>query len=93
MPGLTAGKRRFVMRQLGDAKPTVWVGKSGATSELMKEIALQLAKNKMVKCKILKSALSEQEAKEVASQIAQQTCATLVEARGHTFILYKPRTK
>jgi RNA-binding protein len=93
MSGLTAGKRRFVMRQLGDAKPTVWVGKSGATSELVKEIALQLTKNKMVKGKILKSALSEQEAKEVAFQIAQETCATLVEVRGHTFILYKPRTK
>jgi RNA-binding protein len=93
MPGLTAGKRRFVMRQLGDAKPTVWVGKSGPTTELVKEIELQLDKNKMVKCKILKSALSEHQAKELASQIAQQTCATLVEVRGHTFILYKPRTK
>jgi RNA-binding protein len=93
MTGLTAGKRRFVMRQLGDAKPTVWIGKSGATSELVKEIALQLAKNKMVKGKILKSALSEQEAKEVAGRIAQETCATLVEVRGHTFILYKPRAR
>ncbi len=93
MPGLTVGKRRFVMRQLGDAKPTVWIGKSGATTELVKEIALQLEKNKMAKCKILKSALSELEAKEVASQIAQQTRATLVEVRGHTFILYKPRTR
>ncbi len=93
MSGLTAGKRRFVMRQLGDAKPTVWIGKNGATTELVNEIALQLAKNKMTKCKILKSALSELEAKEVASQIAQQTCATLVEVRGHTFILYKPRAR
>jgi RNA-binding protein len=93
MTEITAGKRRFVMRQLGDAKPTVWIGKSGATSELVKEIALQLEKNKMVKGKILKTALSEQKAKEVARLIAQQTCATLVEVRGHTFILYKPRTK
>ena len=93
MTGLTAGKRRFVMRQLGDAQPTVWIGKSGATSELVKEIALQLEKNKMVKGKILKTALSEQEAKEIACQIAQQTCATLVEVRGHSFILYKASTR
>ena len=81
------------MRQLGDAKPTVWIGKSGATAELVKEIEKQLAKSKMVKGKILKSALSEQVAKEVATQIARQTSATLVEARGHTFILYKPHTR
>jgi RNA-binding protein len=81
------------MRQLGDAQPTVWIGKSGATTELVREIELQLAKNKMVKGKILKSALPEQEAKEIARQIAQQTCATLVEVRGHTFILYKPHTR
>ncbi len=93
MPGLTAGKKRYVKRQLGDARPTVWVGKSGATPELMKEVSCQLTKSKMVKCKILKSALSEQEAKEVACQIAQQTSSTLVEVRGHTFILYKPRTR
>ncbi len=93
MTPLTPGKRRFIMRQLGDAKPTVWIGKSGATAELVKEIAMQLAKNKMVKCKMLKSALSEQEAKEVATQIAQQTCAILVEVRGHTFIIYKPHAR
>jgi RNA-binding protein YhbY len=59
----------------------------------MKEISIQLAKNKMVKGKILKSALSEKEAKEIATQIAQQTSATLVELRGHTFIIYKPHAR
>jgi RNA-binding protein len=93
MTGLTAGKRRYVMRQLGDASPTIWIGKSGASAELLKEIEKQLEKNKMVKAKILKSALSEHEAKEVAETIAQQTFATLVELRGHTFILYKPRAR
>lgn len=93
MTGLTAGKRRYVMRQLGDASPTVWIGKSGATAELLKEIEKQLQKNKMLKAKILKSALSEHEAEEIAETIAQQTFATLVEVRGHTFILYKPRAK
>jgi RNA-binding protein len=93
MTALTPGKRRFIMRQLGDATPTVWIGKSGAAAEVVKEIATQLAKNKMVKGKILKSALSEHEAKEIATQIAQQTCAVLVEVRGHTFIIYKPAAR
>ena len=62
-------------------------------SRTAQEIEKQLTKNKMVKAKILKSALSEHETKEVATTIAEQTSATLVEVRGHTFILYKPRNK
>ena len=93
MSKITPGKRRYVMRQLGDADATVRIGKSGVSGELIDEIKKQLEKNKMVKAKILKTALLEHEAKQVAQDIAQQTCATLVEVRGHTFILYKPRTK
>jgi len=93
MSELTAGKKRFVKRKLTDERPTVWIGKSGASTELLKEIEKQLAKNKMVKAKILKSALSDVEAKEFATRIAEQAGASLVEVRGHTFILYKPRGK
>ena len=93
MSKLTPGKRRFIKRKLCDENPTVWVGKNGVTAELLKEVEKQLAKNKMLKAKILKSALSERETKELATAISQQTGATLVEVRGHTFILYKPRAK
>jgi len=40
---------------------------------------------------MLKSALTNKEAKAVASEIAQQTGASLVDVRGHTVMLYKPR--
>ena len=39
------------------------------------------------------NALEKDEAKEIASRIAEQTEACLVEVRGHTFILYKRRKK
>jgi len=45
----------------------------------------------MVKIKILQSALDGKEAKEIASRIAEQTEACLVEVRGHMFMLYKRR--
>jgi RNA-binding protein len=89
----TAAKKRLIKRKLSEEKPTVWVGKGGASAELIKEIARQLAKKETVKARILKSALSEKEAKQVASAIADQTGASLVEARGHTFTLYRPRDK
>jgi RNA-binding protein len=93
MSEITAGKKRFVKRRLSAARPTIWIGKDGASDELLKEIARQLDKNKMVKVKILKTALIEGEAKQVASRIAEKTESTLVEVRGHTFMLYKRRKK
>lgn len=93
MSGLTAGKRRFVKRHLTDARPTIMVGKSGVSAELLKEISRQLDKNKMVKAKILKTALGEDDAKQLALKIADQTESTLVEVRGHTFMLYKHHKK
>jgi len=47
----------------------------------------------MVKVKMLKTALKDEDAKNVASKIAQQTESTLIDVRGHTFILYKNRKK
>lgn len=91
MSGLTPGKKRFVKRSLSDARPTIWIGKDGASEELVKEIARQLDKNKMAKVKILKTALATGEAKQIASKIAEQTQSSLVEVRGHTFMLYKRR--
>jgi RNA-binding protein len=93
MSEVTAGKKRFVKRMLGDARPTVWIGKDGASDEVLKEIEKQLEKNKMVKVKILTSALKGDETKRLASRIAMQSESSLVDVRGHTFMLYKNRKK
>jgi RNA-binding protein len=93
MSELTAGKKRFVKRTLGKARPTIWIGRDGTSGDLIKEVEKQLDKNKMVKVKILKSALAEQEAKQIALKIAEETGSSLVEVRGHTFMLYKHRKK
>jgi len=93
MSKLTTGMRRRIKRRLSGEKPTVWIGKSGVSQELLKEIKKQLDKREMVKIKILKSALEGDEAKQIASRIAEQTEASLVEVRGHTFMLYKRRKR
>ena len=89
MSKLTAGMKRRIKRRLSAEKPTIWIGKSGASQQSLKEIEKQLEKKEMIKIKILKSALGEDEAKKIAIQIAEQTEASLVEVRGHTFMLYK----
>jgi RNA-binding protein len=93
MSGLTAGMKRRIIRRLGGENPTIWIGKSGVSEQLLKEIDKQLDKNKMVKVKILQSALGGEEAKHIASTTAAQTEASLVEVRGHTFMLYRRRKK
>jgi RNA-binding protein YhbY len=54
----------------------------------------QLHKAKMVKIRVLPSALSQENtAKAIASKTAEQLSAALVEVRGHVFILYRRRRK
>lgn len=93
MSKMTVGKKRHVKRSLAQGKPTVCVGKSGASQEMLKEIEKQLKKGEMVKVRILKSALAHDEAQQIAARIAEQTEASLVEVRGHTFMLYKSNEK
>jgi RNA-binding protein len=85
--------KRHVRHKLKDEKPTLWIGKDGLTPQLSSEIEKQLNKNKMVKVKILRSALQTETAKTIASGAAEQTDASLVEVRGHVFILYRRHKK
>jgi len=90
---ITPKMKRRIKRELSTEKPTVWIGKEGATPQIVNEISKQLDKREIVKAKILRSALKDEEAKSVASKIAQQTNSSLIEVRGHTFLLYKRREK
>jgi len=93
MNKLTSRMKRRIKCRLNGEKPTIWIGKSGVSQELLNEIEKQLDKKEMVKIKILKSALKENETKQLASRIAEQTEASLVDVRGHTLMLYKRRKK
>ena len=78
---------------LSTEKATVHVGKEGVTAQVIEEVAKQLEAREMIKAKILKTALQEEEAKNIAAKIAEQTEAELVEVRGHTFLLFKRKKK
>jgi RNA-binding protein len=90
---ITPKMKRRIKRELSVEKPTVWVGKEGATPQIVNEISRQLEKREIVKAKILRTALKDEEAKSIASKIAHQTNSSLIEVRGHTFLLYKRRKK
>jgi len=90
---LTKRIKRRIRHELSVEKPTIWIGKEGVTAQLVSEISSQLKKREMIKAKILKTALKEEKAKDLATRVAAQTESTLVEVRGHTFMLYKPKKR
>jgi len=85
--------KRHVRHVLKDEKPTIWVGKDGLTLEVSGEMEKQLTKNKMVKVRILPTALQTETANAIASKAAEQSGSSLVEVRGHVFILYRRHKK
>ena len=90
---ITNRMKRRIKHQLSAERPTVWVGKDGLSLEIINEIDRQLEQHEVIKAKMLQTALKSEEAKEVASSIATQTKATLIEVRGHTFILHRKKRK
>ena len=93
MSKITTRMKRHVRHVLKDEKPTIWVGKDGLTLEVSSEIEKQLTKNKMVKVRILPTALQTETANAIASKAAEQSGSSLVEVRGHVFILYRRHKK
>jgi len=90
---ITPKMKRRIKRALSAERPTVHVGKEGATTQIINEISKQLDTREMIKAKILKTALKDEESKNIATKIAQQTDSLLIEVRGHTFLLYKRKKK
>jgi RNA-binding protein len=85
--------KRHVRHVLKDENPTLWIGKDGFTPQLLNEIEKQLSKQKMLKIKILKTALETETAQTIATKAAEQSNSSLVEVRGHVFILYRRHKK
>ncbi len=88
----TPKMKRRIKREVSAEKPTIWVGKQGA-AQIVNEVSRQLDQREIVKVKLLKSALGTEITKDIASKMAQKTSSTLIDVRGHTFILYRPRRK
>jgi RNA-binding protein len=90
---ISSKAKNRMKRELSLEKPTIWVGKEGASPHTMNEISRQLEKRKIVKVQVLNNALNDESVKDIASRAAQQTESTLIDVRGHTFVLHKPRKK
>jgi len=90
---ITSKMKRRIKSDLSTERPTIWIGKDGASQQILNEVSRQLEKREMVKIRILQTALGEEETKNIASKVAEKTESTLIDLRGHTIILHKPRKR
>jgi RNA-binding protein YhbY len=84
-------QRLRIRRKFAKERPTILIGKNGATKEVVVEIKKQLKSSKVVKIRILKTALEQTTMKEITKELVDNTKSELIEARGHMLTLYKMR--
>ncbi|MEI7826628.1 MAG: YhbY family RNA-binding protein [Euryarchaeota archaeon] len=70
--------------------PTLWIGKNGANEAIVRELKQQLKLRKMVKVRILKTALLEASRDEIARELEQASGAQLVDLKGATAVYLSP---
>jgi RNA-binding protein len=85
---ITGKQRSFLKKIAHDLEPTVYIGKSGITDNVLKEMDLGLEKREIIKVKIQEGC--ELDPKEVANDMAKSLDAEFVQAIGRKFVLYRP---
>lgn len=66
------------------------IGKGGLSEGVVRELQMRLAREPLVKVKILAGAREDADAKTLAKELAAQAKVRLVEVRGHTALFYRP---
>lgn len=85
---MITGKQRSYLKKLAhDIDPTVYVGKSGLTDNIRKEMLTGFECRELVKVKLQEGCILNP--KEVANQLADELDAEFVQAIGRKFVLYK----
>ena len=84
---ITSKQRSFLRSMAHDLEPTVYIGKSGMTENIAKEMNVGLENRELVKVKLQESC--ELDPKEVANELAETLGAEFVQAIGKKFTLYR----
>lgn len=84
---ITSKQRSFLKKLAHELEPTVFLGKSGLTENIRKEMENCLEARELVKVKIQESCGLDP--KEVANQLAHELDAEFVQAIGRKFVLYR----
>ena len=86
---LTAEKIADLKKESHALKAIVQIGKNGLTQSTIDELLIHMKKRKLVKVKILKSALDEIDKDELIFSITKKTKSELILKAGFVVVLYK----
>lgn len=84
---LSGKQRSYLKKMVHELDPTVYIGKSGLTENIKKEMLTGFEARELVKVKIQEGCTLEP--KEVANQLADELDAEFVQAIGRKFVLYR----
>ena len=85
---MLSGKQRSYLKKLAHSfEPTVFIGKSGLTENIKKELEIGFESRELVKVKLQEG--FELSAKETANLLAEELSAEFVQAIGKKFTLYR----
>jgi RNA-binding protein len=68
--------------------PSLNIGKGGITEPLIKELLRQLRHNKLVKVKILRTAIGNKDRNLLAKELSGSTKSRLIEVKGNCAVFY-----
>lgn len=85
---MLTGKQRSLLKKMAHGiEPTVFIGKSGLTENIKKELEIGFETRELVKVKIQEG--SDLQPKETANLLAEELKAEFVQAIGRKFTLYR----
>ena len=83
-------KQKIILRKKAKSlEPVLMVGKKGLMENAIKELSILLKNKKLIKIKLLKSAIQNKNKKELINEIVEKTGSELVEAVGNVVVLHK----
>jgi len=75
------------MEDIHELKPAIRIGKNDVTENIINDVKMLVKKKKIVKIKVLRSALNSATMKDIADKIVEETNLKIVQLRGHSVVV------
>ena len=75
------------MEDIHELKPAIRIGKNDVTENIINDVKMLVKKKKIVKIKVLRSALNSATMKDIADKIVKEANLKIVQIRGHSVVV------
>lgn len=91
MGELPSDERKELRGRAQNLDAKLHVGKAGLSDAFLEELEGMLKRDRLVKVRLLRSVRAGSDRETIAEELAEATGSFLVETRGNTVVLYRPR--